>query len=323
MPFNCQTIFSPGHYSSQFSCLCKCLVNTSSLSTHSFCRHQPSRSDRRTRREWDQKRSYAKVIDDKEKTLPWPKLDPPNTIPNPYQIFNLRKGSPYSKERFYELVKLYHPDRKGHHHESSGVGHLSQAIRVERYRLVIAANDILSDPVKRSAYDRSGAGWNGQPEARKSGDYDFRHHAWSSPGYEAWKNGADDWSPHQNATWEDWERWYAYRDGKRRGKQQPVFVANGAFISVVVVLGALGGVVEAMRWGNHSANYLEQRDRIHDETSKDLMRRRNEATMNPGRRVETIQRFLRMRDHGPLLEDGCRELLSEPEMRSGGDATRD
>ncbi|KAI9788089.1 MAG: hypothetical protein M1816_007221 [Peltula sp. TS41687] len=273
-------------------------------------------------------RSYAKVADDKENVPPWPKIDPPNTIPNPYQIFNIQRDSPYSKARFYELVKIYHPDRIRNNDASSGVRRLSQTVRVERYRLVIAANDILSDPVKRNAYDRCGAGWNGQPETKThrsgGGEYDFRHHAWSSPGYEAWKNGADDWSPHHNATWEDWERWYSYRAGKRWGKQQPVFAANGAFISTVVVLGVLGGVVEAMRWGNHSASYLEQRDRVNDEASQDLRRRRNEAVMRPGRRDESIQKFLRVRDHGPMLDDGySREMLPEPEIRSGGDATRD
>lgn len=315
MPFKCQTLLSSGHWH-------LCIVNTSSLHIQACHNQQASRSNKGLRRGWNQSRSYARVINDQEKSLPWPKPDPPNTIPNPYQIFNLRQGSPYSKGRFCELVKLYHPDRKGHNHDLPGVDHLPQAVRLERYRLVIAANDILSDPIKRSAYDQCGAGWNGRPERKNSGEYGFKHQGWtSSPGYEAWRKWPDDWSPHQNATWEDWERWYSYRSGKR-GKQMPVFVANGAFISMVAALAAIGGVVEVVRWGNHSFNYIEQRDRIHDETSRELTRRRAEATMH-SRRDEGIQKFLRTRDHGPVWEDGYRRLLAEPGMQSSDNDSRD
>ena len=34
--------------------------------------------------------------------------------PTPYDIFGHPKDAPYSKHRFYELVKLYHPDRHSH-----------------------------------------------------------------------------------------------------------------------------------------------------------------------------------------------------------------
>ena len=84
------------------------------------------------------------------------------TIPTPYQIFGQKKDSPYSKRKFYELVKLYHPDR----HDYGSSGNLpSYTTKLERYRLIVAANDILSNPVKRAAYDRYGSGWNGQPDA--------------------------------------------------------------------------------------------------------------------------------------------------------------
>lgn len=137
-----------------------------------------------------QTRSYAMVSDGYSRgdhgKMWWPEVTSANKIPTPYQIFNQKKGSPYSKERFYELVKLYHPDR---HDVSDG---LSYDTKLERYRLVVAANDLLSDPVKRGAYDCYGAGWNGAPDVRGP-----------SGGGRGWSGGPN--GPSRNATWEDCE----------------------------------------------------------------------------------------------------------------------
>ncbi|RAK81741.1 J domain-containing protein [Aspergillus fijiensis CBS 313.89] len=72
----------------------------------------------------------------------------------PYRILGLQPGEPYRKSAFYERAKLYHPDR--HRAVPSG---LAPAIRASRYRMVVAAHELLSDPHKREAYDRSGVGW--------------------------------------------------------------------------------------------------------------------------------------------------------------------
>ncbi|RAH49994.1 J domain-containing protein [Aspergillus brunneoviolaceus CBS 621.78] len=77
----------------------------------------------------------------------------------PYRILGLQPGEPYRKSAFYERAKLYHPDR--HRAVPSG---LAPAIRASRYRMVVAAHELLSDPHKREAYDRSGVGWKwGRP----------------------------------------------------------------------------------------------------------------------------------------------------------------
>src|SRR5690348_6812083 len=60
-------------------------------------------------------RTYAIVADGRcrdvpHPNIPWPEVTSTNAIPSPYEIFNQKKGSPYSKHRFYELVKIYHPD---------------------------------------------------------------------------------------------------------------------------------------------------------------------------------------------------------------------
>lgn len=220
--------------------------------------------------------------------IPWSGSTVTGTIPTPYQIFGQRKGSPYSKRRFYELVKLYHPDRHGH---NASVDGLSYATKLERYRLIIAANDLLSDPAKRSAYDCYGAGWNGQPGVH--GTRDPLH---------AWDRG-DGWSgphgPSRNATWEDWEKWYQ-RDAQR--PQEPVYLSNGAFVCLVLLFGVLGGIAHAARAGNYSMSYLKHQDALHNDISKELNRRRRETVTAYPSREERVRQFLRQRDQYALAE---------------------
>jgi curved DNA-binding protein CbpA len=238
-----------------------------------------------------------------------------SAIPTPYQIFNQKKGSKYSKQRFYELVKIYHPDR----HNPDLHDGLSYDIKLERYRLVIAANDILSDPVKRSAYDCYGAGWNGMPDARSPQDNSGSTSEWGNYNGRGWGGGPN--GPSQNATWEDWERWYQ-RDSQ--GPQKPRYVSNSAFVALIVMFAALGGVGQATRVGNYSMSFIEQRDALHDNISKELMRRRKETTTGFGSREERIHQFLKQRDpYGYGMTDtrdeSYRRLLPAPEVCSTED----
>ena len=220
-------------------------------------------------------------------------------VPTPYQIFNQKKGSPYSKRRFYELVKLYHPDKHGIDTNDG----LDYDTKLSRYRLIIAANDILSDPVKRSAYDTYGAGWNGRPEVLDPRDKHGDNHGWAGPG-----------GPSQNATWEDWEKWYS-RDVK--GEQKPQFVSNGAFVLLIAIFVAVGGLGQLTRLDNYSAKFLEQRDTLHDKMSKDLRQRRKETRYTFGSREERIHSFLRQRQDPK--EETYRKLLPNPEVCSSED----
>jgi curved DNA-binding protein CbpA len=294
-----------------FSCgNLQCLQPAGQASTTSL----PQLHSYRTHPHKQQHRSYAMVSDGHSShnhgSHRWPEVSSANAIPTPYQIFGQRKGSPYSKQRFYELVKLYHPDRHDSNHSDD---RLSYAIKLERYRLIVAANDILSDPVKRGAYDTYGAGWNGMPDVARSSD-------------ETWGNGGRGWGNHpngpsQNATWEDWERWYA-RDSE--GPQEPRFTSNGAFVGMIVIFAALGGIGQATRVGNFSTNFIAQRDALHDNISKDLVRRRKETVHSYGSREERIDNFLKQRDPngygaGDPQNKTYRKLLTSPEVCSSED----
>jgi curved DNA-binding protein CbpA len=263
-------------------------------------------------------RDYAMIAGgysrNEHENIPWPEVMAANAIPTPYQIFNQRKGSPYSKRRFYELVKMYHPDRHNIDGISDGIPY---ATKLERYRLVVAANELLSDPVKREAYDCYGAGWNGQPEVMGPRNASDAAEGWGDYTGRGWGGGRG--GPFQNATWEDWEKWYARGE---KAEQSPTYVSNGAFVALVVMFAALGGVGQATRVGNYSMNFIEQRDALHNEMSKELMRRRKE-TNSLGNRDERVHSFLKQRDpfgYGVTdpEEEAYRRVLPEPEVCSSG-----
>jgi len=226
-------------------------------------------------------RRYASVESDKHGTNPGQDTKlPPHALrwpvsvhPTPYEIFNMPKDSPYNKLRYYQLVMMYHPDR--HHHTShDGVPHLT---KLDRYRLVVSANDLLSDPERRRQYDLCGAGWGSDVRTRlRSAD-----RAWhQEPG-----------NASMNATWEDWERWRQERDGV---KQAPLFMSNAMFASLVVVFVLIGGWSEVTRAGRHSAGILQMKDQQHSAISQQL--RERESKVVGLTKEDRVERFLRQRE---------------------------
>ena len=267
-------------------------------------RHSQPSSDRRTYA------SAAHGNDGDVSPLRWPKPDHPGAIPTPYQIFNHRKDAPYSKDRFYELVKAYHPDRSGCPDECAEVTQLPRAVRLERFRLVIMANSILSDPVKRKAYDSCGTGWAYVAADKGPRRQDWNHQHW------AYYYSAD--SPRSNATWEDWQRWYQRQEGE---KQAPVFVENGAFVSAVITIAVLGGVVETIRAQGFSTALNQHQDRLHDATYKELERRRKEMEPPEPAKPGRIGHFRRLRAPSGYsttdpMEGQQRRALPAPETSS-------
>ncbi|ORY68329.1 uncharacterized protein BCR38DRAFT_298838, partial [Pseudomassariella vexata] len=210
---------------------------------------------------------------------------PSNPNPTPYQIFDHHNHAPYSKARFYELVKIYHPDR--HHYQKSASSHdgsLTHAVRLERYRLVVAANEILSDPVKRRAYDLYGAGWGSK----------MSHENMYRKAYRSWRK--EPGNPSMNATWEDWERWYEERDGNKgaKQKQQTVFMSNELFVVVLCTLVVVGSMGQAKRASTNTMNLVEMRDQKHAAINQDMNRRQMEQ--GGLTRHERVENFLRQRE---------------------------
>lgn len=232
-------------------------------------------------------RTYATIRDDERRSISseptsdshlpaWPKTK----NPTPYEIFNQSKFAPYSKKKFFDLVKHYHPDRHIHHTlPSQNV--LSHAAKLERYRLIVAANSILCDPAKRRAYDLYGAGW-GEKTQMNNATYREADRAWrQEPGSAA-----------NNATWEDWERWHERRNGGE--KQSPVYFSNGMFVAVLAVFVVFGSWGQATRAGSHSVRLLEMRESKHNDISEDMWRRKKEKELLT--KEDRIENFLKQRE---------------------------
>lgn len=271
--------------------------NISTSSTSSYNRHrQSTRSQSTPTRE---RRSYATIAEDdggerhhfEHVQYTWPKPPKGQQHPTPYQILDMKDDAIYSKARYYELVKLYHPDMT-----SVKSGDIPQQVKIERYRLIVAAHTILSDPMKRSAYDRFGAGWNGKAEL--GGRKTWHNGPPPGPFSRSWNDPSDPiW---QNATWEDWERFYEWRARKNgttvhRERPSPLYMNNSLFVLLVAVLALMGSTANSFRAHDAGAYFVEQRDLIHDRAAKDLRRVRQDAAQS-GSRQDRVEWFLRNRE---------------------------
>ncbi|KAF1977158.1 hypothetical protein BU23DRAFT_453937 [Bimuria novae-zelandiae CBS 107.79] len=247
-------------------------------------------------------RSYAQHVPPRhaqghEPDLSWPEAVHPHRSPTPYQILDCKRGQAYTKHRFYSLVKLYHPDRAD---AASPVAHLPRAIRLERYRLLVAAHTILSDDAKRRNYDAFGLGWAGHHQTPSHSP----QHTWA---YEQrqWK-----YDPRHNATWEDWEQWHQRESGAEPAPRD-VYISNFAFVSLIFAIVTLGGVMQGTRANMFGSSVMEQRERIHKEASLELARSKR-ATMS-GDRNERIRTFLEHRDATLAGEEAYQRLLPPTE----------
>ncbi|KAL8668109.1 MAG: hypothetical protein Q9202_000087 [Teloschistes flavicans] len=201
------------------------------------------------------------------------------------------RAAPYSKRRFYELVKLYHPDRHGYCCNLPHIDCLSHDVKMKRYRLVVAANDILSDPSRRRSYDQCQAGRSGHPD---TGEVSYH---WDSRKEARWSGFHDNESPANNATWEDWEKW-SQRDPK--APQTPVYLSNGGFVFLVALVTAASAIGQASRVDEHKSRFDERAIIVHQECNKNLQQRQNE-TRELSDSNQAIIRLVKAREQSGLL----------------------
>ena len=236
---------------------------------------------------------------------------PQNANPTPYDILEIEKSQAYTKQRYCELVKIYHPDHAHHHHlhphflllppghqGHEGQGQLpASPTRRERFHLVVAAHAILSDRARRRDYDLFGTGWNTDDDTTAAARATAMAAARASGVF-------------HNATWEDWERWHAAREGHQGGQpgggvwgeQQEVCMRNGFFVALVLLLAALGSLAEiSYAWGAGNDAILLA-DRQTTELGRDISRRRalglddDDTGGTAVGRDERVKRFLMLRD---------------------------
>ncbi|KFG85346.1 putative Hsp40 co-chaperone Jid1 [Metarhizium anisopliae] len=142
---------------------------------------------------------------------------PASSAPTPHEILGVAPGAPYSKDRFNQLVKMYHPDMSG---ADARVRHLPQSVRLERYRLIVAAHNLLSDPSNRRLYESHRQGWvYPRPFTGRQGD---NRHGFSS------KDGAAQNPPSPM-------------------RQRPIYASNATVAILLVALGMLGAALQFKR----------------------------------------------------------------------------
>lgn len=283
---------------SGYSCLQSCSCVHSAASTTSPSCLPPSRArpfvGRTSSSRW---RGYADVHHgrgpDFRDNMNWPSAKTSSSTPTPYEIFELDRRAVYSKHKFYQLVKIYHPDRNGH--DGVLAGGISAGERLERYRLVVLANEILSDPIKRKAYDSHGAGWG---SSERAGTRHTRGYYSASTGKQYGTGANHDSSPFGNATWEDWERWYRRSEGNTRSKQayEGNYINPNAFASFVILMAVITGVAQATRAGQYSGSLEEKAQAFTEKTSRFLTTRASHYDENKLTSDGRVKHFLAKRD---------------------------
>ncbi|KAH7558155.1 hypothetical protein BM1_05427 [Bipolaris maydis] len=277
--------------------------NTSQSCRHAFAHPRPRHQHDHARHHhhhhhhhpvYQQRRTYAQHLD--ADLLTWPEPQTPHKTPTPYQILQCRKGDAYTKHRFYALVKLYHPDRA---HVCPAMAQLPLHVRLERYRMLVTAHDILSDVEKRKAYDAWGHGWAGH------------HHTPTAPRHSDWDYDAPRWTtdPRTNATWEDWERWHHENSGAKDSDARTIQMSNFTFMALLFAFVSIGGVVQGTRFTSFNNSVIERRDQIHREASIEYRRSRNATLSASGNRDERIRTFLEHRESTIVGEQSYQRLL--------------
>ena len=232
-------------------------------------------------------RGYATASDFPHQDYSWPST----SSLTPYDVLNLPRGAPYSKRHYYDLVKIYHPDRPLHDHPL--FQQLTPETRLQRYRIVVDAHELLSDPSKRAAYDQNGAGWSHMiPETTVE---------WEPRGS----------SIYANATWEDWERW----NNRHHGPQQHV-VDQRTFTRLVILLVLFGGALQASWIGKLNTGFEDRLREVNEESARFLHGRRDNTVKQMDSNDARVQGFLIRRDPtGAGLKD-IEQSVYQKELKS-------
>ncbi|CAG7968046.1 unnamed protein product [Penicillium nalgiovense] len=211
--------------------------------------------------------NYATTAGFSHQDYSWPS-DPSFT---PYDVLNLPRSATYTKRNYYDLVKIYHPDRPLKDHPL--FHQLTAETRLQRYRIVVDAHEILSDPIKRAAYDRNGTGWI---------------HTVLDTRVERDSHGPNIYA---NATWEDWEDWH----NRHQGPQQHV-VDQRTFTRLVILMVLFAGALQASWLGQVNSGYNDRLREVNEKSARVLQDRRDSTVKQMDSNDARVQGFLIRRD---------------------------
>lgn len=130
------------------------------------------------------------------------KAYPSNPNASPYEVMNIdisKEKTITSKElkrQFFKLAKIYHPDTKSHSDLKKNDEN------DERFKKILAAYNLLKNPITKSNYDQYKIGWNDNVNLRTSPNM-------YSPGSRAYNNFTSNahyrshFTSYETGTWED------------------------------------------------------------------------------------------------------------------------
>lgn len=187
--------------------------------------------------------------------LPWPK----SQFPTPYEIFHIDQAASQAaiKQRYYELVKIYHPDKISK----------PSALENERFHKIVAANDLLCDQNKRSAFDSYGIGWQWSGSGRHAKVYAGQMRG----------SRFDQYNRSRRANHAETAQWDHFYTGNKGSAGETRYTSNTNFVGFLVFLSTIGAVIQAARLGKASAEINERADKQHFNTARDLAESRRLA----------------------------------------------
>ncbi|CAG8445408.1 17717_t:CDS:2 [Acaulospora morrowiae] len=155
---------------------------------------------------------------------------PPKSFPTPFEIFKLPITATEEeiKRRYYELVKIYHPDRSGDDSPEA----------LEKFRKVVKAYEILSNKNQKEMYLRYGFGWDTTNS--------FKYKPRASYNYTNSNN------------WYDNEEFY-----KGPFSTTERYMSNPYFAALVITLAIFGAGIQALRLDS-SINLIKTAEQRHN-----------------------------------------------------------
>lgn len=249
----------------------------------------------------------------------------------PYDIMNIKSHSNLSKaqlkQQFFTLAKIYHPDSSncdGHPLQKSMFGAsedvLTDEVKEERFKKVLAAYNLLRNPLSKRNYDQYHVGWDDTAgsyfKSNNPNMYDP-----SNMAYDDFLKRSRSYTANKSGTWEDHykhgyesaygfpgdKHWQASENGGFREefeKNKKVFLFSTAlFVTVYFALQLSHLYLYDDFIGGKANEALVQSAKMHDKSEKDLF----DAYTNYGlgdTKQDRINRFLWWRKLTMLLEIG-------------------
>lgn len=210
---------------------------------------------------------------------------PQSQSPTPYEILSISQPCNPSmlKSHFYKLAKIYHPDSS-----AFGEEQLSGKLKNERFKQILAAYNLLKDPVKRNNYDTFKAGWNDNRKTQYTRSY----------GNNAFdKQNFQDHHYYYAGTWEDFER---MKKGQNFTTAQQFEKNKHQILYAVVAFGVVTALLELSFALGTSDEQITLQSNLHEKCRQDLQSSYDNHGFDLGK-ISRINRFLLFRQFEQLI----------------------